>query len=190
MEEKKYPLGYHPNSLKAMEGGWKTALGKQTGPKTKIGKFRMSLNAVRGNKSNKYMDIPEEIRDLYNWAKQYDTKELNELIELKNIYFVIQNAQIPEILKKALNNESLSKKDIDALRLMADINVSSHKLKYGDKKTVEHHVNVDDIRKQMMSDKKIIDAEVLNETQNSDRSGRSSGIGSENRETEENNGSA
>ena len=162
----------------------------KTGPTSEIGKFRTSLNAVRGNKSNKAMDIPVEIRDLYNWAKQFDTKELNELLEMKNIYFVLQNAQLPELVKKAQNNEPLSKKDIDALRLMADINVNSHKMKYGDKKVIDHHVTVDDIRNQMRSDKKIIDAEVLNETQDTDRSGREPGIGSENREAEEDNGSA
>ena len=130
-----------------------------TGPKTELGKFRASLNALRGYPSNPYADkIPPEIRELYEWIKGYDTKQLNELLELKNMYSVLKDASVPTLLQKVINNEQLSKKDLDTFRLAMEMLVNSHKLRFGDKHIVEHKISVEDIRKQMMSDTEIIDA--------------------------------
>ena len=130
----------------------------KTGPTTELGKFRVSLNALKhGRKSQ----IPPEHIELFQWWKSLDKKEINELLELKNVSFLIKQLMLPAILQKIMSSEQLNKKELDTLRLWKETIVDLHKLKYGDKKVIEHQVTVADIRRQMMSDKKIIDAEVL-----------------------------
>ena len=130
----------------------------KTGPTTELGKFRVSLNALKDGKRAR---IPPEAMEVFNWYKSLDKKELNEILELKNVSFILKQIMLSAILQKIMNNEQLNKKELDTLRLWKETIVDLHKLKYGDKKVIEHQVTVADIRRQMMSDKKIIDAEVL-----------------------------
>ena len=130
----------------------------KTGPTTELGKFKVSLNAL---KHGRRTEIPKEALEVYNWYKSLDRNELNEILELKNVSFIMKQLLLPVILQKIMNSESLNKKELDTLRLWKETIVDLHKLKYGDKKVIEHQVTVADIRRQMMSDKKIIDAEVL-----------------------------
>ena len=142
----------------------------KTGPTTELGKFRVSLNALKDGKRAR---IPPEAMEVFNWYKSLDRKKLNEILELKNVSFILKQIMLPAILQKIMNNEQLNKKELDTLRLWKETIVDLHKLKYGDKKVVEHQVSVIDIIKQMKSDKKIIDAEVLYDPvrQGSDNSG-------------------
>ena len=130
----------------------------KTGPTTELGKFRVSLNALKDGKRAR---IPPEAMEVFNWYKSLDRKKLNEILELKNVSFILKQIMLPAILQKIMNNEQLNKKELDTLRLWKETIVDLHKLKYGDKKVVEHQVSVIDIIKQMKSDKKMIDAEVL-----------------------------
>ena len=130
----------------------------KTGPTTELGKFKVSLNALKDGKRSR---IPAEAMEVFNFWKSLDKKQINELIELKNFSIILKEITIPAIIEKVTLNEQLTKKELDTLRLWKETIVDLHKLKYGDKKVIEHQVTVADIRRQMMSDKKIIDAEVL-----------------------------
>lgn len=141
------------------------ALAPKTSAKTPIGQLRRNIKLFNREYVEKFS--PETL-DLYDWLCANDIKKIDYLLELKNLYLVLQQAAFPQLLDKLTNREALSKKDIDTLRLLKEVLVDSHKLKYGDKKVIENIVTVADIRKQMMSDKKIIDAEVLSETNNAD----------------------
>lgn len=130
----------------------------KTGPTTEIGKFKITLNALKDGKRSR---IPPELMELYNWYKSLDRNEIDELIELKNMSFILKQVTMPAILQKLLNNEQLSKKELDAIRLWKETIVDLHKLKYGDKKVIESKITYEDVRKQIFSDKTIIDAEVI-----------------------------
>ena len=130
---------------------------KPTPPKTEIGKFKqnLALNKYKGK------DIPKELVELYDWYRCISKNEIDYLLELKNIYGVVKGGILKVLLAKSESGVGLSRTEIDQLRLAVDIMEKSHKLKYGDKKTIEHAVTVSDIRRQMRSDVKIINAEVL-----------------------------
>ncbi len=134
-------------------------IGKLPSPaKTEFGKFFRDLSRFKRER------VPSELLELFDFCKGIDnTKNANYLVELNNLYKVIQKIMMPTLIDRLLHGEKLSKVDIDALRLVKDTLVESHKLKYGDKKVIENIVTVADIRRQMMSDKKIIDAEVLSD---------------------------
>ena len=136
--------------------------------KTPIGKFKRDLIKFSRNKIESYSP---ELLPLYDWYNQMDKRQIDYLLELKNVYSVLQEAALPSLIDKIHHGEQLNKKDLDALKLIKEILVESHKLKYGDKHVVENIVTYKDVVKQLKSDKTIIDAEVLNVTQNMDRSG-------------------
>lgn len=131
------------------------------GPLTTIGKFRASLNSYKAKGTTK---IPEEIKELFEWALSMNTSELNELTELKNLYKVIKQNSAATIMDKMIAGEELNKRDIEILKLLKDTLVDTHKLKYGDKKTIEHKVTALDLRNAIFAptpNKKVIHAKVL-----------------------------
>ena len=91
------------------------------------------------------------------------TPELNELVELKNLYKVLKNNAAATIMDKMIAGEELNKRDIEILKLLKDTLVDTHKLKYGDKTTVEHKFSALDLRNAIFSNtgKKVINAKVL-----------------------------
>ena len=133
----------------------------KTGPTSEIGKFRTSLNAVRGNKTNKYNNIPPKIRELYNFFKQYNSEEINHLMQFKKLIQLFEEISFPAMVERMEKGQVPNKREMDMLRLLKESYVDVHKLEFGDKKVIEHQVSVHDLRKQMFSDKVIIDAEVL-----------------------------
>ena len=132
----------------------------KTSAKTPIGKLRRNIKLFNRDYVAKHS--PEAL-ELFDWLCANDVTKIDYLLELKNIYVVLQTATFPQLLDKITKQEPLSKQDIDSIRLIKEVLVDSHKLKYGDKKVIETVVTVADIRKQMMSKKTIIDAEVLSE---------------------------
>ena len=129
---------------------------------TPIGKLRRNIKLFNRDYVKQYS--PEAL-ELYDWLCSNDVKQIDYLLELKNLYSVMQQVQFPSILDKIQKNEPLGKRDIEALRLMKDVLAESHKLKYGDKKVIESVVTIEDIRNQMRSEnivgRRIVDAEVL-----------------------------
>ena len=163
-------------------------VGKASSPaKTPIGIFRRDLSKFSRAK------VPNDLLELYDWYKGLDTRKINYILEMKNLYQVLQKAMLPALIDKLSHGETPSKKEIDALRLLKDIMSESHKLKYGDKKVIENVVSVSDIRRQMRSDHRIIDVEAIpNEpvSQNLDRSRRREGSEQEDRENSRDNDSS
>ena len=183
----------NPNPIIHLNPNIKTI--PRTGPTSEIGKFRTSLNAVRGNKSNKYNSISTKMRKLYEFFKQYNTEEINHLMQFKKLIQIFEEISFPAMVERMEKGQVPNKREMDMLRLLKESYVDVHKLEFGDKKVIEHQVSVHDLRKQMFSDKVIIDAEVLrNESirQDLDRSGRgeSSKSETEERENKRNNESA
>ncbi len=166
------------------KGNPNIGLAPKTSAKTEVGKFYRDLPKFSRDK------VPNELIELFDFMKGLDTKKVNYLTEITNMYRVLQKAMIPALLDKLTHGETPTKRELDALRLLKDMMSESHKLKYGDKKVIENIVSVVDIRKHM--EKKIIDAEVVKSddvSQNLDRSRRSEGK-TENRANEEDSGSS
>ena len=130
----------------------------KTSAKTPIGKFRRDIVKF----SREYIEQRSpELLELFDWCRALDTKQIDYLLELKNIYSVLQQSELPAIYQKLIHSEPLSKRDIETFRLLKDILVESHKLKYGDKKVIERIVTYEDVRNAIFSDHKIIEAEVI-----------------------------
>lgn len=127
-----------------------------TGPTTEIGKFRAGLNSYTGKDSNtwraKHRVIPQEIREIYEWCKGYNTKELDVLKELKDIYTAMKtNLLEGELAQKIKSGEKFSAGERDQLRIVIDLLEKHHKLKFGEKK-LNINVSYKDIRDRMFED--------------------------------------
>ncbi len=128
---------------------------------TEIGKYFRDLPKYSRNK------IPYELLDLYDWCKGLSTKKVDYLLELKNMYQVLKGGILKRLLDKMESGKDMSQTEINQFRLAVDIMEKSHKLKYGDKKVIEKIVTYEDVRRQIFSDKKIIDVEDI--SKNADR---------------------
>ena len=131
------------------------------GPTTEIGKFRSSLNAVRGNKSNKFNNIKPELRELYMWFKGKNTDEINSLLQLKKISMLFDEISFPALIDRIQKGEAPTKREMEILRLAKETHVDIHKLEFGDKHVVEHKVTYKDVMKQLNSDTEIIEADFM-----------------------------
>jgi hypothetical protein len=138
----------------------------KTSARTPVGRFFRDLPKFSRDR------VPPELLDLYDWCKSLDTKQVDYLLELKNLSQVLKTSMIPPLIDKLSHGETLNKRELDTLRLLKDILEASHKLKYGDRKVIEKIVTIEDVRKAIFSDKKVIDAEVCDATvsQDMDRS--------------------
>jgi len=101
-------------------------------------------------------NVPEELQDLFDWYKSLDMKQVDYLLELKNIYGVLKGGIMKKLLENAESGKTMNHSDLAQLRLAVEIMEKSHKLKYGDKKVIENVVTIQDIRRQMSSERKII----------------------------------
>ena len=122
--------------------------------KTPIGKFRRDLGKFTRER------IPDELLDLYDWYKGMDTREINYVLELKNIYGVLKTNLLNSLYEKFSKGEQPTKAEVEQIKLVVDIMEKSHKLKYGDKKVIEHIVTAKDVRKQVFGNREIIDVKV------------------------------
>lgn len=125
------------------------------GAVTEIGKFKRDM--AKFNRAN----IPTELLELYDFYRGIDTGKINYILELKNLYKVLQAAMLPALIEKLTKGEVPNARELNALKLLKDIMAESHKLKYGDKKVIENIVTVADIRNQMRSDKTIINVTAI-----------------------------
>ena len=68
---------------------------------------------------------------------------------------------IPSLIKTLESGSMPTKQQLDGLRLIKDILAESHKLKYGDKKVIEHVVTQADLIKHMKKQKIVeVEAEI------------------------------
>ena len=148
-----YP-GMRPNPNPDIKNfGQKGGLATSSNP---ISKFRRELGKFKREK------VPYELLSLYDWYKGLDKREIDYLLEIKNMYKLLQDITLPRLIDKALHGEDLTKNDIQKFKLLTDMMEKSHKLKYGDKKVIEKVVTMKDVRKAIFADKKVIDVKVIN----------------------------
>lgn len=96
-------------------------------------------------------DDPEVYRrDLvYNWVRSYSSKQLQELMELENLFKLVKGTTDDIIYEKLVKNKGeLNKKDLLHFKLLKEILVDLHKLKHGTK-NVTMNVGYNDIREMM-----------------------------------------
>ena len=134
------------------------------GPKTEIGKF---LGAAARYKATPYPQntrankIPQDLKELYLFFKGRGMEGINQLNKLKEMTIIFEQMSIPLMLERWKNGEPPDKRELDLLRLWKETAVDTHKMEFGDKKVVEHRVTVDDIRKAIMSNEPIIEADFV-----------------------------
>ncbi len=102
-----------------------------------------------------------QLLELFDFYKGNDTRGIDYLLELKNLSLVLKQIALPALIDKLMKGETPTRSELDLIKLLKETWTESHKLKYGDKKVIEHLVTVADIRKQMRSDKKIISAQAI-----------------------------
>lgn len=141
--------------------------------KNPMQKFKRDLHKFSRKK------VPHKLLALYDWCvKHVPDGKFDQIVEVKNMYRVIQARVLPQQIEKAIQGEPLTKQEIDSFRLLKDFMVESHRLEHGDKKTVTHEISYQDIRKQIFSDKTIINAKVISDepvSQDMDRDGHREG---------------
>ena len=79
-------------------------------PKTKVGEFKRNITHMKEH------EIPPELLDLFYWLKQIKTKEIDYIMELKNLYQVTQQAMIPALIEKLTEGKPLTKQEISTLK--------------------------------------------------------------------------
>ena len=149
-------------------------LGKQTGPKSEIGKMKASLNAVKhhgagraiikskpspiikqmeeaGVDFSKAADAIEK-RNLFEiFVKSKSTEELTEIQKLDGVIQVLDTDMSMRVMKKLEKGVALNEADVRLIRLLKDCLSTSHELKFGKKSTVLK-AGYDDLRKLMFGD--------------------------------------
>lgn len=167
---------------------------RKTGPTSEIGKWKARVNRFQGSKNQPpCRKVPPKLASLYDWYKGLRTNEIETLLELQNLYKVMKGGLFERMTDKILSGEQLTKKDLDHLKLVKDTLVDFHKLKYGEKRTVEHKVDMKDVRRAIFSSKptKIVEVEPDGTiSQDMDRSGCSERTQQENGKNKKSNGSS
>ena len=106
--------------------------------------------------------VPEELVELFEFYKEVrTTKGVDYLREIQNICRVMKQSMVKGLIKKLENGEIINKQELDIFKTLIDAAAKSHSLKYGDKKVIERIVTFEDIRNQIFSDKKLINAKVI-----------------------------
>ena len=161
------PRSGNPNILADLEG-------KRTGPKTEIGKLKVSLNAVKPTGKNSILNqhgdsqitkmmreagvdfskVEEAIekRNLFTiFTKSKSVDELTEIQRLDTVIQILESDIAVRTMGKLEKGIPLSDEDVRIIKLLKETLEASHKLKFGDKH-LHAHVDYDDIRKMMFDD--------------------------------------
>ncbi len=142
--------------------------GKHTGPKTEMGKLKVSLNSLKNlNKLGKsdfkqlmeeagvdFSKTEEAIEKVNIFKALISSKESKELTEIKRLEGMIQilNTDMSVRLMKKLEKEiPVDESDIKLIRLLKDCLSTSHEMKFG-KKQLNVNASYKDIREMMFDD--------------------------------------
>ncbi|KKM60924.1 hypothetical protein LCGC14_1536920 [marine sediment metagenome] len=148
--------------------------GKQTGPKTEIGKFKASINAAKWSKAiikdqngkkslitkmmeeagidfSKVEDALEKQNLFTIWAKSKSTKDLTEIQRLDTVIRILESDTAVRAMDKLEKGLPLDDSDLKLIKLLKESLESSHRMKFGDKH-LHAHASYDDIRKMMFDD--------------------------------------
>ena len=87
------------------------------------------------------------------WLKSQTKKELKVLVELENLYSLLEPSVTTQILDKFIRNEPISKSDIEKAKFLRDTLATIQELKFG-KKHVQVNTSFKDIRDFMGFEKK------------------------------------
>ena len=148
--------------------------GKQTGPKTEIGKLKCSVAAVKhtgtasqlnNNGDSKLTTMMKEAgvdfskvesaiekRNLFTiFIKSKSTEELTKIQKLDTVIQILESDIAVRTMKKLEEGIPLSDEDVRIIKLLKETLETSHKLKFGTKQ-VNIHGDFDDIRKLMFGE--------------------------------------
>ena len=138
---------------------------KSTGAKSDVGKFLQRAGKWKGGHPNtpSYRKAPQDLIELFEFFKGRGMEGVEQLKKLKELTIVLETLSLPKLLERLEKGEVPDKRELETIRLLKDTLVDSHKIEFGDKKIIEHKVTVDDIRRQMMSNKIVFDAKIIEE---------------------------
>ena len=112
------------------------------------------------------------------WMKTYSLKELQEDILLKAITHDMLHEHAIRLLDRVESGKPMTDGERENVKLIKDLTVEAHKMKYGSKFVFEKKIGISDIRKALFEHlkekekKESIDAEVINGEDNVSDSGR------------------
>lgn len=162
----------------------------KTGPTTEYGKLKSALRGLKplgtlkknnnlnrmiefGTDSGEARKILNELfrKSKYNaskrynlfvlWLKAHTTKQLREIVELENIYWLVQDKVAVSLINKTIEGKPLTPADIEQMKFLKDCLETLHNLKFG-KKQVNVNTSFKDVRDLMGFDK--TDEIIKNET--------------------------
>lgn len=129
---------------------WKLAK-NQTGPKTALGKLKVSQNAkkhsgkaLQRSKDSLLMQQMAQTGEVagledhnayVTWLRSFRTRQLQEVVELENLHHLLKGEIIQSIEPKINNSEEFSKLDLLRFKLLQEILISLHKVKSGERHT-------------------------------------------------------
>ncbi len=147
--------------------------GKQTGPKTELGKLKSSMNLTRKysgaalqiSKNDKVINMMKdigikfanikeavELKDMFvAWFNSRTTKEITEINMLEQVNRILESEMSSRVMWKLRDGLPLTDEDMKLIRLLKDCLESAHHLKFGTK-NLNVHASYDDIRKMMFDD--------------------------------------
>jgi hypothetical protein len=146
----------------------KNTKGHHTGPRSKLGKLKCSLNAHQGRLDrvtpqsmlgqlmekagmdfSKRELIIEKANLFVVWLRSKKNSELNEIAILEDVIRLLEYGMQEKIVDKMDMGMQLDDDDLKWMKNLREALESSHRLKYGEKK-VNLHVEYQDIRERMM----------------------------------------
>ncbi len=140
--------------------------GKQTGPKTAIGKLKASMKGLKSGARSKELDkVLEEVgfkfektsealslkKVFITWWKSKSGEELTAIDKLEEVINLLEADTTVRVMKKLEKGTPLDEDDAKLIRLLKDCLSTSHEMKFG-KKQLNVHASYDDIRKMMFDD--------------------------------------
>lgn len=127
---------------------WKLAK-NQTGPKTEMGKLKVSQNAKkhsgRALQRSKDSLLMQQMTQAgaagqlgnYNafvvWLRSYKSKDLQEILELENLHHLLKGDLVVAFMSRTNKDEEFSKSDLQKFKLLKDILIALLKIRNGGK---------------------------------------------------------
>ena len=88
---------------------------------------------------------------LYSWANGKKFRDIKEVVELENFYYIVKLGAERRLSRKLLEGEELSPSELMYLKLMKETLVDLYKLKFGEKR-VQVNMGYKDIQDMIFDD--------------------------------------
>lgn len=140
---------------------------KSTGPKTEMGKLKVSMNAAKTLDQAKGLDKAIEetgikfkktgeavaLKKMFlSWFKTKSGKELTEIEKLEEVITILEADSTARVMRKLEKGLPLDSSDLKEIRLLKECLTASHELKFG-KKNINLSASYNDIREMMFGEK-------------------------------------